>query len=244
MAEPAPWGTGLVFLCPEAVPVGLAHARSEPGSTVLLGAMAEVRTPEHLLAALVGAGVTDAILRLDGEEVPILDGSSGPWWDAICAAGLEAGPEMPARVVRRVIEVAWGHGWARLEPSDTAEVRVSVGWDDPRLPSGEITLAVHEFARVARARTFILASDVERARLSGRGAGANAENTILVTPDQTLGLRFPDEIVRHKALDAIGDLALVGAPFVGRLVVARGSHALHHAVLHAWRESDPGEWAA
>jgi UDP-3-O-[3-hydroxymyristoyl] N-acetylglucosamine deacetylase len=243
-AAPAPWGTGLVFACPESVPVGLSWARAEAGSTILRAGSAVVRTPEHLLAALIGAGVTDAILHLEGPEVPILDGSAGPWWEAIGAVGVEDGPPIAPRVVRAHIEVALGGGTARLEPASEGEVVVRVGWGDPRLPSGQVSLSIAEFSAIAHARTFVLARDAAALRAAGRGRGADASNTLLVDPDAMPALRYADEIARHKALDAIGDLALAGAPFVGRLVVDRGSHALHQAALAAWRDSDPAAWAA
>ncbi|MBA2320729.1 MAG: UDP-3-O-acyl-N-acetylglucosamine deacetylase [Deltaproteobacteria bacterium] len=245
-AAPAPWGTGLVFRCGEVrVPVGLDSVRPQRGSTVLTADGAVVHTPEHLLAALVGAGITDAVLTLDGPEVPILDGSSGPWLDAIAHVGVVPGPSLAERVVRTRVEVSLDGGTAAVEPFDGAEVRVSIGWDDPRLPRGALVLPLERFAEVARARTFVLASEIAHARAAGRGGGANADNTVVVDPERELAaLRFPDEVLRHKLLDAIGDLALVGAPFRGRLTVDRGSHRLHAAVLEAWRRSDPRAWTA
>jgi len=244
-ASPAPWGTGIAFDAGGTrVKVSLDTFRSEPGSTVLAAGEAIVRTPEHLLAALVGSGITDVILTLDGPEVPIVDGSSGPWLDAIAHVGTVAGPTVAERVVARAVAVSLDGGTAALEPFHGAEVRVAVGWDDPRLPHGEMTLSVDAFGEVARARTFVLRSEIEAARRAGRGLGATAENTVVVGPDEACDLRYPDEVLRHKVVDAIGDLALVGAPFRGRLVVDRGSHRLHAAVLAAWRRDDPAAWTA
>ncbi len=202
------------------------------GATVLGRDGARVGTPEHLLAALWGRGVLDARLVLSGAEVPALDGSAAPWLDAIDEAGVVAGPQAVVKRVARPVEVALGGGVARLTPAAVRRVSVQVDFG-PGGPAGAaaVELGSPDFDReIAPARTFVLARDVERLRAEGRGGGATPENTV-VWPASAL--RFPDEPVRHKLLDLVGDLALCGVPVMGAIEVVRGSHALHHRLVRA-----------
>jgi UDP-3-O-[3-hydroxymyristoyl] N-acetylglucosamine deacetylase len=234
--EPAEWGHGLRFVADGVeIPVDLDFAEPEPGATILVRGSARVSTPEHLLAALVGAGVTDARVVLDGPEVPILDGSALPWWDAIRATGLESGPDAPILVVETELSLTLDGGEVRFAPGDGCRVEVEV--DFPGGPRGSFAVDEGGFAEVAAARTFIRERDVTAALAMGRGHGANADNTVVWGASGALGsLRFPDEPVRHKALDAMGDLALLGAVFRGCMRVIRGSHRLHVAALRALRQ--------
>jgi UDP-3-O-[3-hydroxymyristoyl] N-acetylglucosamine deacetylase len=241
--SPAPFGTGLTFRTAQGeVPATLAHARAEPGSTVLAAGRATVRTPEHLLAALAALGVTDAAIELvGGDEVPGLDGSAAEWVRAIDEAGRADGPVLapwrPAREVR--IEAHGGCG--RLGPgagTPVISVEVDFGGEGPR---GALAVPLTEAAfrrEVAWARTFALARDVARLRAAGRGAGATRENTLVWPPGPQDAPRSADEPVRHKLLDAWGDLALLGPAEVA-LRVVRGSHALHLALLRAARSPSP-----
>jgi len=231
---PAPWGTGRVFVCRgEHIPADLAHARAIPGATVLHGEVAVAGTPEHLLSALSALGITDALVEVQGPEVPILDGSAAPWCEGLADVGHVEGPELRPRVVTEVVEVRAHGGMATLRPADRCEVAVEVDFGGPWCGRAEV--ALERFCEeVAWARTFVFQRDVERLRAAGRGRGATPDNTVLLGEHQALApLRAPDEPVRHKLLDAVGDLALVG-PVLGRLEVKRGSHALHLAILRSW----------
>lgn len=225
---PAAFGSGIRFVTARGeVPATPAHARPGPGCTLLAAGDAEIATPEHLLAALAGLGVTDVQIRLVGSEVPVMDGSAGPWVDAIDAAGRVDGPALVPFTVLREIRVDGFGGWATIGPGDTLSVDVAFAGG----PSGSLAVPLDEagFRAVARARTFVRAEDVEHLRAAGRGRGATAENTVLWP---TARLRCPDEPVRHKLLDAWGDLALLG-PCRVAVHVARGSHALHQLLVRA-----------
>lgn len=223
---PAPFGAGLtVRQGGREVPVDLAHAAAVPGCTQLLLGGRVLATPEHLLAALAGLGVTDAVLEVEGDEVPVLDGSAAPWCEAIRAAGRVEGPALRPRGLG-VGEVEAHGGRMRWGPGPCeVVVHVDFGGDGPR-GSARWRPGVDDFVEaVAWARTFVRAAEVEALRSAGRGRGATAENT-LVWGEGTP--RRPDEPVVHKLLDLVGDLALLG-PWQGRVEVWRGSHRLHHA---------------
>lgn len=232
-----PGGDGIVFHIGARVPARLANVVASAGATVLGCDGASVAVVEHLLAALLAAGVTDADVDVDGPELPILDGSALPWLDAVESAGAaDLGPLVPLRIVA---PFAYEEGDAAVvfTPADRCEVTVDVDFGPPPLPRGRagIELGARAFRdEVAWARTFALARDLERLRAAGRGRGASVENTVVYGDDGPWppGERGPDEAVRHKLLDAIGDLALVG-PILGRMAVRRGSHGLHHRALRA-----------
>lgn len=223
--RPAPFGAGRIFRVPGGeVAASLANASAVPGATVLQAGAARVSTPEHLLAALAALGVTDVVVEVDGDELPALDGSAAGWVEAIDLAGRVPGPDSPDVPIGSAVVEAFG-GWARIGPG--ASLRVEVAYDGG--PAGVIAVPLTEEAfrrELAWARTFVRAADVERLRASGRGRGASAANTVLWPGGD---LRAPDEPVRHKALDAWGDLALLGGP--AALEVVRGSHALHLELL-------------
>jgi UDP-3-O-[3-hydroxymyristoyl] N-acetylglucosamine deacetylase len=225
--RPAPWGSGGAFVRDGAeIPADLAHARAEPGATVLASERTHVRVVEHLLAALDALGVTDWRAEVDGPELPAGDGSALAFVAAIDRAGREDGPALPAVADPSPREVSAHGGVARLGPGD--EVSVSV--DFPDGPRGALRIRRSEAAfraEVAWARTFVLAREVEALRAAGRGRGATDENTV-VWPHARM--RAPDECVRHKLLDAWGDLALRG-PGRAAFHVVRGSHRLHLAAL-------------
>ena len=206
-------------------------------------------TAEHVLAALSGLGVDNAIIEVDGPEVPIMDGSAEPFVAAIEQAGIVqlAAPRRFIKVLKTV-RVARNEAYGELRPNALGfRVDVDIEFDHPLIGRQSCRLDVDpaSFRReVARARTFGFMRDVAKLWNAGFAIGASFENTLVVTENRLLnpeGLRYPDEFVRHKALDAIGDLALAGAPLLGAYRSMRGGHKLNHAVLSALM-SDPSAW--
>jgi UDP-3-O-[3-hydroxymyristoyl] N-acetylglucosamine deacetylase len=208
-----------------------------------------VSTVEHIMAALCGLGVDNAIIELDGPEAPIMDGSAAAFVDAIDQAGVVS---LPARrrftKVLKPIRVARGDAFGELTPYDRGfRVDVEIDFPHPLIGRQKIGLEVEPAAfrrEVARARTFGFMKDVSKLWSAGYALGASLENTLVVSDDRVLnpeGARFADEFVRHKALDAIGDLALVGAPILGAYRSVRGGHKLNHAVVSALI-ADPTAW--
>lgn len=198
-------------------------------------------TAEHILAALCGLGVDNATIEIDGPEVPILDGSAEPFVEAIDRAGVvyTARPRRYLKVLKPV-RVANGRAVGELRPYEFGfRVETEIDFDHPLI--GRQTFAIDLDATtfrqaVARARTFGFMSDVAKLWSAGYALGANFDNTLVLAEDRVLnpdGLRFPDEFVRHKALDAIGDLALAGAPLLAAYHSVCGGHKLNHAVLSA-----------
>jgi UDP-3-O-[3-hydroxymyristoyl] N-acetylglucosamine deacetylase len=206
-------------------------------------------TAEHVLAALSGLGVDNAVIEIDGPEVPIMDGSAAPFVAAIEQVGIVtlAAPRRYIRVLKPV-RVTAGDCVGELRPySRGFRVEIEIAFDNPLVGRQAMAFDVTpaSFRReVSRARTFGFMSDVNKLWSAGYARGANFENTIVVSDDRVLnaeGLRFVDEFVRHKALDAIGDLALAGLPLIGAYRSSRGGHKLNHAVISALM-ADPTAW--
>jgi len=207
-----------------------------------------VETVEHLLAALVSVGVDNVAIELNSPEVPIMDGSAAPFIYLIQEAGVKR-LTTPRRYLKIIRPVAISRGDKRiaLYPSDHFKVTYSISYDHPLLRHQSRTLRITEesfIEEVAPARTFTFLKDVEMLRQNGLALGGSLENAIVLGEAGVLNnaLRFEDEFVRHKILDAIGDLALVGYPVIGHLVAHRAGHALHTAFAarileesHAWR---------
>jgi UDP-3-O-[3-hydroxymyristoyl] N-acetylglucosamine deacetylase len=206
-------------------------------------------TAEHVLAALSGLGVDNAVIEIDGPEVPIMDGSAAPFVAAIDKVGLVTLP-VPRRYIRvlKPVRVAKADCYGELRPHPQGfRVEVDIDFDHPLIGRQGMAIDVspETFRReLARARTFGFMKDVAKLWSSGFALGASFENTVVVNEQRLLnpeGLRFPDEFARHKALDAIGDLALAGAPLLGLYRSVRGGHKLNHAVLSALM-ADPSAW--
>jgi UDP-3-O-[3-hydroxymyristoyl] N-acetylglucosamine deacetylase len=206
-------------------------------------------TAEHVLAALSGLGIDNAMIEIDGPEVPIMDGSAAAFVAAIDQAGIVtlAAPRRFIRILKPV-RVAKGDCLGELRPySGGFRLEVEIAFDNALIGRQAIAFDVtpNTFRKeVARARTFGFMRDVSRLWGAGYALGATFDNTLVVSDDRVLnaeGLRFADEFVRHKALDAIGDLALAGAPLLGTYRSIRGGHKLNHAVLCALM-ADPTAW--
>jgi UDP-3-O-[3-hydroxymyristoyl] N-acetylglucosamine deacetylase len=206
-------------------------------------------TAEHLLAALRGLGVDNVLVEIDGPEVPIMDGSAAPFVDAIDQAGLTA-RALPRRYIEvlKPVRVARDGALGELRPySHGFRVEAEIAFDHPLIGRQALSLDIeaNSFRReIARARTFGFMKDVSKLWSAGYALGASFANTLVITEDRVLnpeGLRFSDEFVRHKILDAIGDLALAGQPLIGAYRTIRGGHKLNHAVLSALM-ADPSAW--
>jgi UDP-3-O-[3-hydroxymyristoyl] N-acetylglucosamine deacetylase len=199
-----------------------------------------IATIEHLMSALFGLGVDNVLVEVDGVEVPILDGSAAPFIEAIDQVGLTvcAAPRRYLKVLKHV-RAALGRGFAELRPDDRFSLDVEIDFDDTVIGRQRKRLALSSAAyrrEVARARTFGFMRDVERLWKAGFALGASLDNTVAVGDDGVInpeGLRYEDEFVRHKMLDAIGDLALAGAPLIGAYRSYCGGHRLNVAVLEA-----------
>ena len=206
-------------------------------------------TAEHVLATLSGLGVDNATIEIDGPEVPIMDGSSAAFVAAIDQAGITT-LSAPRRYIQvlKPVRVARGDCFGELLPNPRAfRLEVEIAFDSALIGRQTIAFDVtpQTFRKeVARARTFGFMRDVSRLWSAGYALGATFDNTVVVADDRVLnadGLRFVDEFVRHKALDAIGDLALAGGPLLGTYRSIRGGHKLNHAVLCALM-ADPSAW--
>lgn len=221
---------------------------------------ARIGTVEHVMAALAGTGVTDAIIELDGPEVPILDGSAAPFVFLIdCAGTIALSTPAPTIEVLKRIRVEEGEAFAELNPSRDGGFDAALTIDFPATAIGRQHLALRLTpaafrAQLAEARTFTLAEEISRLRAAGLAQGGSLANAIVVDGPLVLnpgGLRKPDEFVRHKLLDVVGDLALAGAALSARFVGHRSGHALNNKLLRAlfadraaWRWGAEGEMAA
>jgi UDP-3-O-[3-hydroxymyristoyl] N-acetylglucosamine deacetylase len=245
---PAPAGHGRVFRRTDVavgegdIPARLDHVVDTRNATTLANAHgARLSTVEHLLCACFGLGLDNLLIEIDGPEAPILDGSARPFVAALQAAGRAAqNAPRPALKVLRAVEMREGDRFARLEPGEGLCLDLSIAYADPAIGAQSIAFAVtgpEAFAaEIAGARTFGHLADLERYHAMGLARGASLDNTVAVDQGRVVnpeGLRWADEFVRHKVLDALGDLALVGAPLIGRLAGHATGHGLHVGVLRA-----------
>ena len=221
-----------------------ADQRSVTGVTLCTvigdGNGSSISTVEHLMAALRGLGVDNALVEIDSSEVPIMDGSASSFVEAIDEVGLAEleAPRRYLKVLKKVtVEDAGAYG--ELSPHNGFHLDIAIDFDTPLIGNQriEIDLNPGSFRReIARARTFGFMKDVERLWAAGLALGASLDNTVAIGDDRIInreGLRFSDEFVRHKALDAVGDLALAGAPILGAFRSNRGGHRLNALVLKA-----------
>jgi UDP-3-O-[3-hydroxymyristoyl] N-acetylglucosamine deacetylase len=237
--RPAPADSGIRFrridLGGLEIPASVAHVGGIQYATGLARDHGSVDTVEHLLAALVSSGIDNAIVELNTPEVPIMDGSSAPFIYLVQEAGIRrlTPPRRYLKVVRP-ITLSRGDKRIALYPSDHFKVTYSISFDHPLLRHQARTLRITEesfIEEIAPARTFCFLREVEMLRQNGLALGGSLDNAIVIGETGILNnaLRFEDEFVRHKILDVIGDLALVGHPIIGHVVAHRGGHALHTA---------------
>jgi UDP-3-O-[3-hydroxymyristoyl] N-acetylglucosamine deacetylase len=193
----------------------------------------QIGTVEHLLSALMASGITDVDIRIDGPEVPIIDGSALPFMHLIDAAGIrDLGVEIAVLRLREPIEVVEGEKSIRLTPSNRLSIKYKIDFNHPVIgrESMQFDFGQDSFLRkIAPARTFGFMRDVEKMRAAGLARGGSVENAVVLDDRGVVNgpLRFKDEFVRHKILDLIGDLALIGCPIVGEISANRAGHALH-----------------
>ena len=239
--EPAPTGTGIVFVRTDRddaeIPATVDHlARLAYATTLACGGIS-VGTVEHLLSATAGLGIDDLRVLIDGDELPVLDGSARPFVALLGDAGrvTSTTPRQVMRI-RRAVSVRDGERWMRVEPARSLQISYTIDFDHPAIGHSErlFTVEPRAYAKeIAPARTFCRAEEVEALHAAGLARGGSLENALVVGPQGLLNgpLRFSDEFVRHKILDLIGDLALLGAPLLGRVTAVRAGHALHARLM-------------
>lgn len=244
--RPAAPDTGIVFRRVDlAEPVDIPATAVGIGDTRMCSCLecdtpqgrVKVGTIEHLMSALAGLGIDNAYIDLDAPEVPILDGSAAPFVFLIQSAGIEE-QNAPKRFIRvkETIEVTDGDKWARFEPYDGYKLSFSIVFNHPAITKSaqkaEMDFAEHSFLReIARARTFGFMQEVEWLRENGLALGGGLENAIVLDEFRVLnsdGLRYADEFVKHKVLDAIGDLYLIGHPLLAAFTAHKSGHALNN----------------
>jgi UDP-3-O-[3-hydroxymyristoyl] N-acetylglucosamine deacetylase len=245
--RPAPPDTGVVFRRIDlASPVDVPARADLVGETKLCSGLVsgevKVYTVEHLMSALSGLGIDNVFVDLDGPELPIMDGSASPFALLLQQAGLEA-QAAPKRFlrVRKTVEVRDGDKWARLEPYAGFRLSFSIDFRHPVIERSTQSVTV-DFAEtsyvkeIARARTFGFMHEVEDLKDSGLALGGGLENAVVLDEQGVLnseGLRFADEFIRHKLLDAIGDLYLLGRPLLGAFTAHKSGHALNNRLVRA-----------
>jgi UDP-3-O-[3-hydroxymyristoyl] N-acetylglucosamine deacetylase len=245
--RPAPADTGIVFRRIDlASPLDIPARADLVGETRLSSCLVregvKIYTVEHLMSALAGLGVDNAYIDLDASELPIMDGSASPFVLLLQQAGItaQAAPKRFLRVMRHV-EVTDGDKWARLEPYEGYKLSFSIDFRHPVIERSTQSVQV-DFAEtsylkeIARARTFGFMHEVESLRESGLALGGGLDNAVVLDEYRVLnaeGLRFADEFIRHKLLDAIGDLYLLGKPLLGAFSAHKSGHALNNRLLRA-----------
>jgi UDP-3-O-[3-hydroxymyristoyl] N-acetylglucosamine deacetylase len=245
--RPAPVDTGIVFRRVDLDPVVEIRADAElVTETMLCTGLSKdggkVMTIEHLMSALAGLGIDNAWIELSAPEVPIMDGSAGPFVFLLQSAGVVE-QDAPKRFIRvlKPVEVREGDKVARFEPHDGFRIGFTVEFDHPAIPASqsraEVDFSTSSYVReVSRARTFGFMRDLEFMRERNLGLGGSMDNAIVLDEYRVLnedGLRYADEFVRHKILDAVGDLYLAGRPIIGAFEGFKSGHALNNKLVRA-----------
>jgi UDP-3-O-[3-hydroxymyristoyl] N-acetylglucosamine deacetylase len=237
--RPAPADTGIVFVnrnghAGATLSASVEHLVATELCTAISGNGFQVKTIEHVLAALAGLNVDNAYVDIDAAEAPVMDGSSAPFVQLIQSAGVVSQNRRRSFLkITRPLEIVDGSRRIRIEPSSTPRITYTIQYDHPLIRTQTYAYEHSSYAfetEIAGARTFGFLQEVEALWARGLGRGGNLENTVVLSQDGILnesGLRFSDEFVRHKVLDLIGDFSLLGLPFIGHLIADRSGHALH-----------------
>ncbi len=243
--RPAPPDRGIIFRridlnTPIEIKARAEYVGDTRLSTTLVKGTVKISTVEHLLSALAGLGIDNAYIDLSAPEVPIMDGSAGPFVFLIQSAGIEE-QNVPKRYIRikRTVAVQQGDKWARLEPFDGFKVSFKIEFDHPVFKRGnqiaEIDFSKTSFVKeVSRARTFGFMRDLEHLRENNLALGGSLDNAIVMDDYRILnedGLRYEDEFVKHKVLDAVGDLYLLGHGLIGAFSGYKSGHELNNTLL-------------
>lgn len=251
----APPDTGIIFrrtdlTPPEDIPARADLVKETRLATTLVHGQAKVATVEHLLAACVGCGIDNAIIELDNLEVPIMDGSSAPFVYLIEQAGVAA-QDAPRRYIEVIepVRVEMGDKFAELLPNPNFEVDFTIDFSHPAIPDDQcrvrMKLEDEDFlSHISRARTFGFAYEVETLRSMGLAQGGSMENAVVLDEYKVLnreGLRFADELARHKVLDAVGDLFLLGHRVRGKYHAFKSGHELNNRLCRAL-QANPAAW--
>lgn len=245
--RPAPVNTGIVFRRVDLNPV--VEIPADPHrvgdtalSTTLVDQGVRVATIEHLMSALAGFGIDNLYIDLTASEVPIMDGSSAPFAFLIQSAGIaeQRGAKRFIRI-RKAVEVRSGDKWARFEPYDRFRVQFTIDFDHPAIRSGsceaDLDFSTTSYLKeIARARTFGFMRDIEYLRQRNLALGGSMDNAVVLDDFRVLnpnGLRYEDEFVKHKVLDAIGDLYLLGRNIIGHFIGYKSGHELNNQLVRA-----------
>ena len=250
---PAPPDSGIRFRrvdngCSEEIPATVDNLHQTALATQLAGEHASINTVEHLLSAVSGLGIDNLLVEIAGEEIPIMDGSAAPFVYLLHEAGLRR-QQAPRRFLKIVepLRIDQGDKFIAVYPAERLKISYTIDFDHPLIGVQRETFVITPRAfieQIAPARTFGFLKEVEYMRSQGFALGGSMENAIVVGDNSILNpqLRFADEFVRHKILDAIGDLTLLGRPLLGHVVAYRAGHALHASLVEtvistpeAWR---------
>ena len=243
--RPAPINSGIVFRRVDVKPVEEIQARADLVNDTRLSTCMEqngvrIATIEHLMSALAGLGIDNACIEMDGAEVPIMDGSAGTFIFLLQSAGIvEQSAAKKFIRIKKTVEVKQGDKWVRFEPYNGYKLTFTINFAHPVFANTKqhvtVDLDEHSYIRdISRARTFGFMQDVENMRAQGLALGGSLDNAIVMDEYRVLnadGLRFEDEFVKHKVLDAIGDLYLLGHPVIGAFSGFKSGHALNNALL-------------
>jgi UDP-3-O-[3-hydroxymyristoyl] N-acetylglucosamine deacetylase len=253
--RPAPVDSGIVFRRTDLDPVVEVPAKPEfvgdtRMSTTIEKDGVRISTVEHLMSAFAGIGIDNAIVDLTAPEVPIMDGSAGPFVFLLQSAGIEE-QSRPKRFIRvkKTVELSEGDKWVRFEPFNGFKVSFTIDFNHPIFQAStqmaSVDFSTTSFVKeVSRARTFGFLQDLENLREAGLARGGSLDNAIVMDQFHILnedGLRYEDEFVKHKVLDAIGDLYLLGHPLIGAFSANKSGHALNNRLLRAI-VADQGAW--
>jgi len=242
--RPALANTGILFIRTDldptvAIPATFDFVTQTKLATTIGRGQVQISTVEHLLSAFKLLGVDNAVVEVNGPEVPIMDGSSAAFCEAILSAGFYD-QTVPKRVaiLKKRVEVRKGDKLAAIDPSPRLEVRAQIEWSHPAIRSQNFFYIVgkNDFREIANARTFGFLNDVEALKKMGLARGGSLSNAIVLDEARVInpeGLRYADEFVRHKVLDAIGDFALSPIPFLGSVTLVKAGHEIHKELVAA-----------